>query len=628
MIPMQDAMDSAEWELRFNLTESTLQGMLWKIPWCVQRGMEFTSFVPATASVKVEDFGTRVVPFSWTVYACVAACILAVLLHEALVSKGMRPPLSPRNTSLREGTFCHMYVILQSTFVFSQVAMLVPISLDVALSLNKTAAASGLFISIGTVAPFFGIPLGKRLVSEENWNQRSVRNLLVRCAFLHVLMSFGHAWFTNATAHSGMGDFIWLVYICTTLGTSFVSALASIPSMIFWNKLQTPEERTMWMIATQISRNLGFVLGPFFFVVVKVWVTGGGASLHPRSLLAWVQAFQTLSSLFILLLAALALPLVIPNLVEPNESVAVNFEQRPETEAVEAGPEELADDARRRVVWHMIHYSFERNLTITALEVATIMMLEVFYGWDSYITGICFTIISATGIVLSVFGMWLMARGYARQSTCFMVSSITGLIAGLLLFVKGAWTLLIADAMIYGGAILANGIAEGWASRAAKDGTDFTIGEYRMRNFLAAMVARFLGPVLARALIDAGGRNVYAASQVILCFLGTRTAYKTCRIVWDFSDFRQASSGPPAGEGRPNKAANNVSDPEQLEDPLEVTTDKKSSEDPDPSQSSGTSRGRSPIPSQSSGSSHGRSPIATPDRRSPQPSPGSPRQTR
>lgn len=610
IIPVHDAINAAEWELRYNNTMSTLEGLLWNFPLSVQRGYEFTSFVPSTASVNTQDFGTHVVPFDWWVFACIAASMLAVLVHETLVTRGMTPPLSPRSTSMREGTFCHIYVILQSTLMFSQMAMLVPISLDVALSLKKSAMASGLFISIGTVATFFAIPIGKRLVAEDNWNQRSARQLLVRCAVLYVLMSFGQAWFMNATAQSGLVDSIWWVYISTTLVISFVAGLAAIPNMIFWNKLQTAEERTVWMIALQISRNLGFVVGPLIFVFVKICATAGGARLHPRSLLAWIQLFLTFSSILVLLLAALALPVVVPTQVEPEtrvESSSVNFEESLETDAVEAGPEELSDDTRRQIVWHMIYYSFERPFTVAAVEVATIMMLEVVYGWDSYATGICFTVTSATGIVFSGCGMWLMGQGYLRESTCFMAASMTGLVAVLLLFdlhdligLNGAWTLLIADAGIYGGATLANGIADGWASRAAKDGTDFSIGEYRMRNFLAVMVARFSGPIVARGLIDVGGRNLYASMQAILCFLCARTVYKTCRIVWDFTYFKQAS----------RTASNNFLDPKRLQAPAAVT--------------GATSSGNS-VPAQSSRS---RSPTASPLKRSPRSSPRSPRQAK
>ena len=41
-------------------------------------------------------------------------------------------------------------------------------------------------------------------------------------------------------------------------------------------------------------------------------------------------------------------------------------------------------------------------------------------------------------------------------------------------FGTGAFGLLLADGLVYGCASVSNGIAEGWASRAAKEGTDFS----------------------------------------------------------------------------------------------------------------------------------------------------------
>ena len=41
-------------------------------------------------------------------------------------------------------------------------------------------------------------------------------------------------------------------------------------------------------------------------------------------------------------------------------------------------------------------------------------------------------------------------------------------------FGTGAWGLLLADALVYGCASVSNGIAEGWASKAAMPGTSFS----------------------------------------------------------------------------------------------------------------------------------------------------------
>ena len=39
----------------------------------------------------------------------------------------------------------------------------------------------------------------------------------------------------------------------------------------------------------------------------------------------------------------------------------------------------------------------------------------------------------------------------------------------------GPATLLLADAVVYGGSSVSNGVAQGWATRAATKGTDFSI---------------------------------------------------------------------------------------------------------------------------------------------------------
>eukprot|EP00439_Symbiodinium_sp_Y106_P084993 s234_g27.t1 len=48
----------------------------------------------------------------------------------------------------------------------------------------------------------------------------------------------------------------------------------------------------------------------------------------------------------------------------------------------------------------------------------------------------------------------------------------------------GAGSLLLADAIVYGGASVANGIGEGWGCRAATPGTSYSIEVYRVRNIM------------------------------------------------------------------------------------------------------------------------------------------------
>lgn len=91
----------------------------------------------------------------------------------------------------------------------------------------------------------------------------------------------------------------------------------------------------------------------------------------------------------------------------------------------------------------------------------------------------------------------------------------------------GAKALMLADTIVYGGASVANGIAEGWASRAACKGTDYSIETYRAHQFIGASLCRFVAPVVTRFILDIGGRNTYAAVQFLVCGLSSMIVLRT-----------------------------------------------------------------------------------------------------
>lgn len=73
--------------------------------------------------------------------------------------------------------------------------------------------------------------------------------------------------------------------------------------------------------------------------------------------------------------------------------------------------------------------------------------------------------------------LWLRSRlrqGHHRQHP-WLQDHDTGLEAHMNTFWPGPAGLLFADAMVYGMASVANGIAEGWASKAAMPNTGFSI---------------------------------------------------------------------------------------------------------------------------------------------------------
>eukprot|EP00913_Durusdinium_trenchii_P026388 g24760.t1 len=341
---------------------------------------------------------------------------------------------------------------------------------------------------------------------------------------------------------------------------AFIGPLCVVPGIIFWTKVTPHESKTFWMklcqkdpashglggvdcqgegllatseppvfsvctkswelrILTQVSRNVGLVIGPLIFTVLKLAVTGDGERVSPRSMMAWINVFL------------LWMGMTNQNTIKRallGQDIA-DFSATGDSK-----PEDLPDSQREQMVWHMIWYAVERPFTLAAVEVSTLMMLEVYYGWDPYWTGLCFTGVCSVGILMSAFttAPWQRSR---TESWVFMIAAASSILGCFVLFDIAAtpgWFLLVADCIIYTGATVANGIAEGWASRAAKEGTRFSNTDYRVRQLY------HYSPIVGRFLVDYGGRNTYAACQLVAFpppapLLPTRTVYRTCTLIWN-----------------------------------------------------------------------------------------------
>ena len=183
-------------------------------------------------------------------------------------------------------------------------------------------------------------------------------------------------------------------------------------------------------------------------------------------------------------------------------------------------------------------YSFERPMCVAAIEFATIMILEVSYAWRPEECGAALMVVAAVSLVLTAMTTILLSRQWITPSIVFFGSALIGWFGVLLIFdwgargTFGAITLLVADGIVYGSASVANGIAEGWASRATTPGTGYSNEVYRSRMLVGIYTSRFVAPIFSRFLVDFGGRNVYAGLQLFLCTLGTISVYRTVILVW------------------------------------------------------------------------------------------------
>ncbi|CAE7201873.1 unnamed protein product [Symbiodinium natans] len=483
---------------------------------------------PLTGHMHAEDFTDFQVPFGTSVFAFFGVLILLLAAHELYTAASKKPLLADHERS-NNFRIQFMFLIIWFGF-FVNSSLIVPLSLDYAIAMGQSATASGVFLGCGTTLSVVGLIVGKSLNSETNWNQAFARKTYICFNSLSIALNLSLAFLTQASVHWSLParqQFFWWSQLL--LGSVFgAAALPTISWNTLWNKITPPQEKTFWMIMAQCCRNGGFLLGPPLFAAIS-WAVRRGRDVSPISLMAW--SFMALAgwSLLSLMYASLTFPLKINPLPETPAEV----HEKKSAQALEVSPEQLPPADREKIVWLMIYYAFERPFSVASIEVATIMLLEVSYGWTAEFCGTAFMVIATSSLALTACSTFMLSSKLMTESMVFFAASLSGLFGVFLLFGNsGPGSLLLADAIVYGGASVANGIGEGWACRAATPGTSYSIEAFRVRNIMGVNISRFLAPIAARFIVDFGGRNIYALLQLVLCTLGTLTVYKTVSLVW------------------------------------------------------------------------------------------------
>ena len=487
---------------------------------------------PLTDNLKAEGFSTLQVPFGISVFLFFGFMILLLTLHECYVSTGHKPLLTSETGG---GSLFQSVYLFESALIFVSTSLLAPLSLDYAIAMDQSATASGLFLGSGTVFSTLAVVCGRALTKEQDWDQAFARRLYVLSNVAGVILYMMLALLTQSSVHWSLEHkriWFWLSQVVNGLATA-ANSLPMISWSTMWNKLTPQREKTFWMICTQSARSLGFLLGPVVFAVLSRTVSQG-RDVSPISMMAWsfiaLMCFFTLSTF----LAALVVPTRLTIDFDQETEKDPKAHNEPEME-LEVRPEQLPPAEREKMVWLQIYYALERPFSIAAVEVATIMLLEVAYGWSPERCGFAFIVIASASLFLTAVSTFLLNNKLVSESMVFFTSAASGLCGVALLFDfpgLGPWSLLVADAVVYGGASVANGIGMGWACRAATPGTSYNIEAYRLRTSISISVSRFSAPIVARFLIDFGGRNLYAIMQLLFCGMGTFTVYKSVSLVW------------------------------------------------------------------------------------------------
>mmetsp|Transcript_15962 Transcript_15962/g.27147 ORF Transcript_15962/g.27147 Transcript_15962/m.27147 type:complete len:551 (+) Transcript_15962:65-1717(+) len=514
------------------MSSFTYEGEAWADSW-LQQSFTISRIIsdaevarldgPLTSHLTPESFSSRVVEFDAPVLICIATLYATLCAHE--IYAVYRKPLLADHTQANS-IWMQMVFLLSWFNAFFIASMSVPVSLDFCLQLGQSATMSGFYLSCSVFGTIVGIIIGKVMTSEADFNPRRIRRIFILSNLASALCTMSTALVMNhAVKHSlAQRHIIFWVVIGLMQVTSVVASIPTVPMLVCQARITPNSEKTFWMIMAQCARGFGLLLGPGFFAMVAFAVKRGH-DVSPTSLLAWVNCCFMLMGLFMMNYASMVFPTeLVPLPEEPiSPEAKVCLTQLPSTQ-------------RERIVKNMVIYSIERPFSIAAIEVGTIMLLEVSYGWSTELCGTAFTVVAAASLVFSAICSILMSRNIVAESTIFFAANVVGLFGVLFLFDfgTGAAGLLIADALVYGMASVANGIAEGWGTQAAMPNTSFSVEAYRLQNTIAVNSARFVSPIVARTLLDFGGRNTYAAMQTLFVFLGTVTVYRTVRLVWDY----------------------------------------------------------------------------------------------
>jgi len=557
---LEDAGDASVFlQQDFHLRKDGLAAHAVTIEISRSQAVERVSDPPSKSGVVIPNLGVRVVDFGWAVFVPIVAVWVAVCLHERSVSESRRTLIGWVPLQRKA---CQIFCTWQSLGGFLLAGASMPLVLDYALSLEQTPTASGFFIGIQLVASVLGTLVGNQLVGETRWNQFFVRRLLLSVYFFTSLSVLALACFLNWTAASSHVSFVWWAGFVWNFVIAFFGGIPSVIGVLLWTKVTNPGNRTIWTVIMQCSRSAGMAIGPVCFSLLSRAVIKGGDAVSPRSMMAWVCVFSTWINLVSLTICVFGLPTELPAAL-PEIQVS---EAAPARKSGEARPEALEDPDRQTVYWKMFAHFCERPMTLAAIEVSITMMLELFYGWDAYHCGFCLTIMCPVGIVLAVAMKILINSGFLSESSVYFSAMLASVIGAAMLFDggnAGAWTLIAGGTVIFSGTAVANGIADGWGSRAAKEGTSFGQAQFQLLKLLAIYLGNFAGDTGGRFLVDVGGRNTYAGAQLVLCLLGAHTAYGACRPLWAkqneeweaATEFDAKSSGcklPSAPEDSPN----------------------------------------------------------------------------
>eukprot|EP00930_Biecheleria_cincta_P071318 TRINITY_DN58836_c0_g1_i1.p1 TRINITY_DN58836_c0_g1~~TRINITY_DN58836_c0_g1_i1.p1 ORF type:complete len:607 (+),score=79.03 TRINITY_DN58836_c0_g1_i1:158-1978(+) len=490
---------------------------------------------------------------------------IVVGLHELFVAIGSQPLLArtaPADSHMLKFFFACVWF---SSFVSASI--LVPISYDLALSMGQGPMASGLFLSGGILAGGLGILLGGQLAQDKDWDQGFARMICISAPMTLAVVHMVEACVIQSSTLE-FRNAAWLYLLLLRQVEAFFASIIIQPLSTMLARAAHPSEQTHRTILSQWARHAGLMAGPLLLLAAQSFLLKGGRreedTFSPRSNASWVFVILAGQALLLALLASFAVPKALP---EQRPSVS----QVRSPSAVELGPQD-----QRRLLLDLIMITAQNAFTVTALEVASIMLLEVAYGWRVEDTSLFLFGVALLGLVFSQL-VTFSTTSKVTESFVFLASAVVGVVGCVLTFdlmPLGSLGLFVANGLVCSSGLVASTIADSWASRAAEAESDVNKQRYRLISVACMSVSRFLSAPTARLLLSREGRGWFAGIQVAVAILGVTRVLSACRMIWMKDALKKARSHTEHApeddtEGRPT-------DTETLEGTREESTDRQS----------------------------------------------------
>ncbi|CAJ1390786.1 unnamed protein product [Effrenium voratum] len=401
--------------------------------------------------------------------------------------------------------------------VHLQYSAAVPMAYDISLKHGKSATFSGFLIGSYWACVVFGALLvGKPFVSNASQpvqRQAALVSLAVMagCSYAYAIAADPPAFW--AGYHESLTNLLVASRMCAGFAWSIFTMVVSCMAV----KVTPASEQVKNEGIRSFCITFGIALGPFLAsgitvlpnAVKEIDIAGQQAAFP-----FWIVGVTQIS---VLVYAYF----VIPSNVAWRDAVASESPGR----LVAADTEmcscklDVVRAWQRTIWWAGNAYGIERALLTSSLEAASSLILQTFFLWSVSHVG------QATGctfLVAAVFilGCTLCLRPTIGQGLVMQAGSFGCAGAAFLLYFSissSPLVVLLADLLVFSCGFVASSVAEGMVMQCSVPGTMCSVeNAWLIRNVFKCSVSRFLGPIVARASISAGGVGLYAGIQLSL----------------------------------------------------------------------------------------------------------------